>query len=404
MKVLQINTVYRAGGSTGRIVYDLKEILIRAGIDAYVAFGYEYSSTSDTNTFKMETIPELKINILKTRVFAHHGFYNKKQTLRLLKYVDQIKPDIIHLHNIHNHYVNVQMLFNYIKEKNIPIVWTLHDCWSFTGWCAYFDYVGCDRWKKGCGNCPNKKAYPYTWFFDRSAKNYQDKKATFLGVKNMIIVPPCRWLEGLVKQSFLGGYPTRVIYNGIDLNVFKHIEGDFRERKKIGGKKIILSVAMGLSKRKGVDHIYKLAEMIDSENEIIVMVGLSKEQISSLPSGIVGIERTNSEKELAEIYSAADVFINPTFEDNYPTTNLEAIACGTPVVTYRTGGSPESVFEGCGEVVNKGDLDAFYKAIKYVLSRGKNSQRCREVAEKHFDKNKCFQQYIDLYREIEVSK
>jgi len=404
MKVVQINHVYKNGGSTGRIVYDLQQLMLEKGLDSYVAFGYEYSSTDGKNTYLMESIPELKMSILKTRLFAHHGFYNQKQTKKLLKWLDDINPNVIHLHNIHGHYVNVKMLFDYIKEKNIPVVWTLHDCWSFTGWCAYFDYVGCGRWKIGCGDCPNKKAYPYSWFFDRSKKNYIEKRESFTGVKQLILVPPCKWLENLVKQSFLKDYPTRVIYNGIDLSVFRPRESEFRQRVGVGDKKIILSVAMGLSKRKGVDHIYKLAEMIDHEREIIVMVGLSKEQVAKQPVGIIGVERTSSPQELAEIYSAADVFINPTFEDNYPTTNLESIACGTPVVTYHTGGSFESVFEGCGEVIDKGDLEAFYVAVERVLSNGKNIQRCREIAEKHFDKIKCFQQYVDLYREIGVKE
>ena len=404
MKVVQINHVYKNGGSTGRIVYDLQRISVKQGIDAYVGFGYEYSLTNEINTFRIESIPELKINILKTRLLAKHGFYNKMETKRLLMWLDSIKPDVIHLHNIHGHYLNAEMLFNYIKLNSIPVVWTLHDCWSFTGWCAYFDFVQCEQWKTGCGNCPNRHEYPYTWFFDRSKSNYVNKKAIFTSVKKMIIVPPCRWLEGLVHQSYLSLYPTKVIYNGVDLNVFKPTQSEIRGKIGIGSRKMILSVAMGLSKRKGIEHIFKLAEMIDKSQQVIVMVGLSKDQITSLPFGIIGIERTNSPQELAAIYSAADVFINPTFEDNYPTTNLEAIACGTPVVTYRTGGSPESIYDGCGEIVDKGDLIAFFKAVERILQRGKGSQRCLEVAVEHFDKNKCFQKYIELYREIGEKK
>ena len=400
MKVVQINTVYKNGGSTGRIVYDLKGISETKGIESYVAFGYEYSPTNDKNTFRMESIPELKFSILQTRLFAHHAFYNKHHTVKLIKWLDTIHPDVIHLHNLHNHYINVQFLFEYIKEKNIPVVWTLHDCWSFTGWCAYFDYSNCNKWMTGCGDCPNMHCYPYTWFFDRSKKNYIEKKNTFTGVKNLVLVSPCNWLAELLSESFLSDYPVRVIRNGIDLSVFSPTAGDFREKYNLSDKKIILSVTMELEKRKGVEDIYKLAQMIDNEKEKIVMVGLTKSQIKTLPSGIIGIPKTNSPMELAKIYSAADVFINPTLEDNYPTTNLEAIACGTPVVTYKTGGSPESVFEGCGEVVDKGNIDMLYAAINSVLKKGKNTAHCKEIADMYFDKKKCFEKYIELYREL----
>lgn len=399
MKILQINTVYKTGGSTGRIVYDLQQIS-QENMESYVAFGYGKGFYHGKNIFKIESILELKINILKTRLFAHHGFYNQIQTKRLLNYINEIKPDIIHLHNLHNHYVNVKMLFDYIKFNNTPIIWTLHDCWSFTGWCAYFDFIDCDRWKRGCANCPNKREYPYTWFFDRSRKNYAEKKACFQNVQNLMIVTPSNWLDGLVKQSFLSEYPIQVIHNGIDLSVFKPMKSEFKEKYGISSKKMILAVSMGLSKRKGIAHIYKLAKMFDQEKQVIVIVGLSKKQIDFLPKGILGVPRTNSSQELAKIYSAADVFINPTLEDNYPTTNLEAIACGTPVVTYCTGGSPESVFEGCGEVVDKGNCLDFYKAVKRVLKKGKDVAHCVEIAKLHFDKNNCFQQYIALYRKM----
>ncbi len=399
MKVLQINTVYKTGGSTGRIVYDLQQFS-QENMESYVAFGYGKSFTHDKNTFKMESILELKINILKTRLFAHHGFYNQIQTKRLLNYINKIKPDIIHLHNLHNHYVNVKMLFDYIKSNNVPVIWTLHDCWSFTGWCAYFDFIDCDRWKRGCANCPNKNEYPYTWFLDRSSKNYAEKKACFQNIQKLMIVTPSNWLDGLVKQSFLSEYPIQVIHNGIDLSIFKPMESKFKKKYGINSKKMILAVSMGLSKRKGIAHIYKLAEMFDQEKQVIVIVGLSKKQIDFLPKGILGVPRTNSSQELAKIYSAADVFINPTLEDNYPTTNLEAIACGTPVVTYRTGGSPESVFEGCCEVVDKGNFLDFYKAVNCVLKKGKDIAHCVEIAKLHFDKNNCFQQYIALYRKM----
>lgn len=400
MRILQINHVYKNGGSTGRIVYDLKNIIEAEKDEAYVAFGYEYKRTNDSHTYKIETIPELKVNILKTRIFAEHGFYNTVETKRLIKWINGIKPDVIHLHNIHGHYINIAILFDYIKENNIPVVWTLHDCWPFTGWCAYFDFVQCRKWITGCSECPSKHDYPYSWFLDRSKENYKRKKECFLGVKNLTVVTPSNWLACLVKQSFLKEYPVKVINNGIDITTFHPVESDFRERYKIFDRKIILAVSMGLEKRKGIKYIFNLADMIDDKKAVVVIVGVGKEQMGSVPSNIICIEKTSNVHELAEAYSAADVFINPTLEDNFPTTNLEAMACGTPVVTFDTGGSPESVREKCGRIVEKGNMEEFYSAVMNTLDNKSYSDTCIQNVAENYEKKKCFNKYIELYRQI----
>ena len=343
MKILQINTVFKNGGSTGRIVYELKNIAEANGDEAYVAFGYEYQKTYDLNTFKMESIPRLKFSILQTRLFAGHGFYNKRETRKLIQWMDNIKPDLIHLHNLHGHYINVELLFNYIKNKKVPVVWTLHDCWAFTGWCAYFDYIGCQKWKDQCGQCPNKKEYPFSWFLDNSKNNHQKKKKCFQDVENLTIVTPSKWLKSLVKDSFLKDYNTMVIHNGIDLKVFYPRNNSIKNKLNINNRKMILAVAMGMSKRKGIQYIYELSNKIDTHKEILVVVGIKKAQSSHISSNFIGIPEIHDRNRLVELYSAADVFINPTLEDTFPTTNLEALACGTPVVTFQTGGSPESV-------------------------------------------------------------
>lgn len=397
MKVLQINAVYKNGGSTGRIVYDLKGISEQYGIESYVAFGYEYQRTHDKNTYKIESIPELKFSILETRMFGRHGFYNIGSTKKLIRWISDIKPDLIHLHNLHCHYMNVDILFNYIKEQKIPVVWTLHDCWSFTGWCAHFDYAGCEKWKSHCGKCELKHSYPFTWFFDRSSELYDKKKKAFCGVDNLTIVTPSQWLANKVKDSYLRNYPVRVINNGIDMNVFKPLKTDFREKHNLAGKKIVLAIANGFSKNKGIDLILKLPDELP-EDYVVVIVGADP----SLCKGFKGIviNRTNNVQELARIYSAADVFINPTLEDTFPTTNLEALACGTPVVTYRAGGSPESLTKETGVVIDKGDEKSFVEAIQNLNKTKVISEKCREHATHCFNKMDRYNDYIELYKRV----
>lgn len=400
MKILQINTFYKAGGSTGRIVYDLSQEINKKN-EAFVAFGYEYTKTNDAKTYKIESIINLKTSILKTRVFGKHGFYNKFVTWKLIKWIEKTDPDVIHLHNLHNHYINVKQLFDFIKIKKYKVVWTLHDCWSFTGWCAYFDYVKCDKWKTKCHQCPSLRNYPYTWFFDRSEELYNSKKEVFQGVDDLTIITPSKWLKDLVGKSFLQEYPTEVINNGVDLSVFKHIESDFRDKYDLVGKKIVLGMAMKMNKRKGVEFLQKLPNMLD-ENHVLVLVGLSKDQIKDLKGNCIGIEKTSSVEKLVEIYSSADVFVNLTLEDNFPTTNLEALACGTPIVSFNTGGSPESIDISVGEVVEKGNIDEVIKSIERITKKPKTfySTACREKAEINYDNNKQYAKYIELYGKV----
>lgn len=397
MKVLQINAVYKNGGSTGRIAYDLKNVSEKDGIEAYVAFGFEYEKTSDLNTYKIESIPELKFSILQTRLFGMHGFYNISSTKRLISWISEIKPDLIHLHNLHCHYMNIDLLFRYIKANNIPVVWTLHDCWAFTGWCAHFDYVGCEKWKTHCHSCELKHSYPFTWFFDNSEELYDKKKNVFCGVDNLTIVTPSNWLASKVKDSFLKDYSTVVINNGIDLNVFKPLKTDFRNKYKLNGKKIVLAIANGFSKNKGIDFILKLPDVLPNDH-VVVIVGADPSLCKEF-NGIV-INRTNNVQELASIYSAADVFINPTLEDTFPTTNLEALACGTPVITYRAGGSPESIIAGTGIVIDKGNEEEFVDAIIGLNKTEKISTACRQHAERCFDKIDRYYDYIELYKSV----
>lgn len=402
MKVVQINTFFRTGGSTGKIVYELKEASQKIGYDAFVAYGYGYNPKMEHDIYRIENKFELTLSKLKTRLLAKHGFYNIRETKRLIKWLEEVNPDVIHMHNLHNHYLNVELLFEYIKKRKIPVVWTLHDCWSFTGWCAYFDYTNCDRWKTLCKNCPNKHEYPFTWFFDRSSLNYIKKKHIFNGVENLTIVTPSKWLSNLVKQSYLQNYKVRVIQNGVDLDIFKPTDSDFRKKYDIGNKIIVLALAMNMSKRKGIDYILQLANKLDQEKFVLIAVGVDESQKKSFNKNIICIGRTSNQTELAAIYSAADVFINPTLEDNFPTTNLESLACGTPVVTFSTGGSPESVDSYTGEVVEKGNLEDLYEAVLRVAHKGKEFYRdnCIKKVERYYSKEIYTQKYLELYKEI----
>lgn len=398
MRVLQINSVCGVG-STGRICTDLADTLAANGHECLIAFGREAAPVKFSKYgFRICSDLDVRLDGLRTRIFDSAGFGNRKSTKLLIKKIEDWNPDVIHLHNLHGYYLNVEVLFNYLKKTNIPIVWTLHDCWAFTGHCVYFDYVGCDKWKTGCHHCPQKSIYPASFVMDNSRGNYQQKKKLFTSVNNMTIVTPSRWLASLVEQSFLAKYPVQVIHNGIDLNVFKPTPSAFRKQYGLEEKHIILGAANKWDKRKGLDSFVRLSEMLD-EGYQIILVGPTKAQIKALPAKIIGIERTNSVMELAEIYSAADVFVNPTLEDNFPTTNLESLACGTPVITYNTGGSPECVNEEVGIVVEKGNVAALRDAIECIaMNKRFDSARCVEWAKLNFDKTEQYKEYVITYQ------
>ena len=422
MKILQINTFYLYG-STGRIVYDLAQVQERSCMESYVVYGTNTSAndfySKAQNIYRLQGPFRRKLNILRTRLFEHHGFYNEEETRRLIDISNKVRPDIIHLHNIHNHYVHVGMLFDYIKKHNIPVVWTLHDCWPFTGHCAYFDYANCDKWKTMCHACPSIHDYPPTWFFDKSSRNYKDKRTTFSGVNNLMLVTPSKWLADLTRDSFLNKYPVRVINNGVDTQKFKPLRVNIKNRLGIEGKKMLLAMATTFDRRKGTLYLKQLPGMLNYD-EVLVLVGLGKEQLGQFDMPrCIGVGRTTSVEELAAYYATADVFVNPTLEDNFPTTNIEALACGTPVVTFNTGGSIESVLDGesvvcenetiytsVGAVAPKGDIQALLAAVRKILAKDKSAFRdtCRLKAEERYEKNKQYLKYIELYNEIYAGK
>ena len=390
MKVLMINSVCGIR-STGRICTDIAQVLENQGHECKIAYGREIVPEKyEKYSYRIGTNLDVKVHAGLSRIFDNAAFHSKRVTKKLIKWIQEYNPDVIHLHNLHGYYLHVGELFRYLKTCNKKIIWTLHDCWVFTGHCAHFDFVGCEKWKTGCFDCPQKNRYPKSVLKDCSKRNYYRKKQLFTGIPDLTIVTPSKWLGELVKQSFLKEYPVEVIYNGIDLEVFKPTESDFRERYNIEDKTLILGVASAWDDRKGLEDFIQLSKLLKEEYRI-VLVGVSDEQKKALPPNVIGITRTNNIKELAEIYTAADVFVNLTYEDNYPTVNLEAQACGTPVITYKTGGSVESV--SVESVVKKGDLATLIEILQ------KKEERISFSVGEHFNKIVAVAQYTRLYEE-----
>lgn len=401
MKILQINTVLHTG-SIGRIAEELGQSILENGYDSYLAYG-RYARESKSKLIRIGSDFDFKCHGMETRLFDNHGLASRKATRTFIEEIKRINPDIIHLHNIHGYYLNYPLLFDYLAEVNIPVVWTLHDCWTLTGHCTHFDSINCQRWKTGCFDCPQKNEYPISFVLDHSKKNWDLKKYYFNKVRNLTIVPVSDWLSSLLKHSYLSDKNSCRIYNGVDLNSFQNADRlRLVEKYKLDKKQILLGVTGVWNNKKGLSDFKQLDERINHNDYQMILVGLTPKQIESLPKSIIGVSRTESVQELAEFYSLADLFLNLTYEDTFPTTNLEALACGTPVLTYNTGGSVEAVTPKTGFIVEQGDLEAVLDAISIVSKNGKAyySSACRGRAEECYDKNVVYQKYIDLYRQL----
>jgi putative colanic acid biosynthesis glycosyltransferase len=397
LKILQVNTVCGVG-STGRIATGISEVCRKKGVKNYIAYGH--GKTTFPYSYRIgKDFDHYTHNIL-SRLSCRQGNFSHRATIKFLTWVEEFQPDIIHLHNLHGNYINIDLLFNYIKSKKIPCVWTLHDCWSFTGKCVCFDYVDCYKWREGCYSCSQIKSYPKSLFLDNSKTEYQKKKNLFCSIDNLTVITPSRWLASLVKESYLGKYPVKVINNGIDLNIFKPVKSDWINKYNLENKFVVLGVASVWGERKGFKYFLRLAESLN-DNQQVILVGLNEKQKNTIPSNIIGISRTNNTKELAEIYTTADVFVNPTLEDNFPTTNIESLACGTPVITFNTGGSSESIDDTCGIVVKKEDFLGLFNAIEYVRQqRPFNSEECIRRASKLYGQDDRYADYLAVYKQI----
>lgn len=394
-KLLQIDSCLNML-STGRITESIGKLAIEKGWDCYIVHGARYARPGSC-MHSIQAVSKVGeyAHFAESLLFDNHGLASRRATKAVIEQIKQIQPDLIQLHCVHGYYMNYKLLFEYLNTTHIPVVWTFHDCWAFTGHCAHFVTAGCEKWKTGCFDCPLKGDYPKS-FIDKSKRNYELKKSLFAGNKNLHIVSVSEWLADLTRESFLKDKNIHVIHNGVDLKVFypREVEKSTRVR--------VLGVSGVWNKDKGLYDFFKLSGLLDKEQFEIVLIGLTKEQLKDLPDGIIGIERTNSVSELAEYYSSADVFVNPTYADSFPTVNMEALACGTPVITYRTGGSPEIIDDNTGIVIKQGDLDGLVEAINSISEKDKDLYKdaSRQRAQKLFDKDKCFKEYLDLYERL----
>lgn len=398
MRVLQLNT-FCGVKSTGRIACEIAKLVAEDGGECRIGYGIPgVSNDAESFAWRIGSPFERKIHAVIRKLLDAEGYGSYFATQKFIRDLKQWKPDLIHLHNLHGCYLHLPTLFRFLIKANVPVVWTLHDCWPFTGHCAYFDFCGCEQWKQQCSHCPQQKSYPICIGLDGSKRNHRMKKKWFSKLQNMTFVAPCKWMLMPLKQSFLGKNPAKVIVNGVNLNDFSPVQSDLRNRYGLENCKVCLSVASEWDHRKGLSYLIKAAENMGEAYRFVV-IGLEEEQIAALPKSMIGISRTAHVDELAQWYTAADCFVNPTLEDNMPMVNLEALACGTPVVTFATGGCPEAVDETCGIVVPQRDLNALCDAIEKAASGVFTTEACIRRAQ-GFDSKKTFQAYLNLYKEL----
>lgn len=401
MNVLQVNTVY-PNGSTGRITAAIATYTAaQPHTRAMVAFGVGEEVRADSLcALRIGTPWERKIHGAKRKLFDAEGYGSRRATRKLIRLCENTNVDVVHLHNLHGCYIHLKSWFGYLQKANIPVVWTLHDCWAVTGHCAHFDFCGCMQWKTLCRSCPQKHEYPECIGFSGSKRNYRMKERLFTSLPKLTLAAPSQWIQTITAQSYLQKYPARVVYNGVDTKVFQPTESDIRVKHHINGKKLLLFVASEWTERKGLLVIADLANRLDNTYQLAV-VGLKEAQIKDLPHNVLGVEHLSSAHDLCAWYTAADCFVNPTLEDTMPLVNLEALACGTPIAVFRTGGCPEVVTDACGMVVPKNDANALAEAVQLICAKPKTSyhKACIEQAAR-FSMDKTIQSYYQLYQEV----
>ena len=389
-------------GSTGTIAETIGNYIIKERWVSYIAHG-RFPRKSNSRLIKIGNNIDLLFHGLITRFFDMHGLGSKRATKKFIKEIEKIKPDIIHLHHIHGYYINWTILFKFLKKSNIPVVWTFHDCWAFTGHCCHFDYIECDKWIKGCYHCPQIREYPKSFIIDRSKKNYNQKKHFFTSLNNLNIVSVSNWLDNLVAKSFFKNTNHLFIYNGIDTDLFKPTNDNnrFRQHKGIDNKFIILGVATTWNNRKGLDDFIQLSKFL-KHDEVIVLVGLKKSQIEKLPNNIIGLTRTENRQELSKIYSTANVFVNLSVEETFGLTTAESMSCGTPVIVYNSTASPELICNQTGIVIPKNNILKLVEAISIIKDKEKlqYSNHCRARALELFNQSNNIEKYINLYKSI----
>ena len=398
MKIVEINgTNY---SSTGNIALNIAKMARSEGFEVYTCCKNSLKSSQFKydNQIVIGSRYERLISEQLAQLSGLSGSFNWLGTKQFINKLEEIKPDLVHLHIMHDTYINLEMLFKYLSVNKIPVVWTFHDCWAFTGKCPYFEMDRCDKWKSGCYKCPQVKKYPESYFMDMTKPLWKKKNRMFNSLDNLTIVTPSKWLSDYVKESFLKSHDLRVINNGINLEVFKPVESDFRKKYNVEDKYLLLGVGYNWSPRKGLDSFIELSKRLDDRFRI-VLVGTNDKIDEMLPDNIISIHRTYNQAELIEIYSACDLFVNPTMEENFPTVNIESLACGLPVITYNTGGSPEIIDETCGKVIDKGNIDKLYEGIMDIYKHPFDKSCCLKRSQL-YNMNDKFEEYVRLYKEI----
>ena len=406
-KLLQINATVNSG-STGKIAEQIGQYAIKHGWESYIAYARK-ANKSSSHLIKIGNKSNIILHGIFNRIFDNQGLSSRQSTKVLIRKIEKINPDIIHLHNIHGYYLNFPILFDYLASKNIPVCWTLHDCWTITGHCAYFSYINCNKWKTLCHNCPQKQNYPKSYIFDRSKKNYIEKKEYFTKLNNISIITVSEWLHKIISESFFYKYNIKTIKNGIDLNVFtpknKTTKDKIIEKYNLKNKIILLGVANVWEKRKGLYDYIELASKLKEKYQI-ALVGVTNQQKKNLPDNIIGINRTENQKELAALYSLARIVLNLSYEETFGMTTVEGFACGTPSIVYNTTASPELISKDTGFIVEPRDFNKIIECIDFICSKGKDFYltSCRNRAEKFYNKEEKIKEYFSLYTQILTEK
>lgn len=396
-KILLIN-VTCGQGSTGRIVTGIYDELSRRGHTCMAAYG-RGTAPEGYRAYRIGSELDVRIHGVLSRITDRHGFYSTRATKQFIEKIKEFGPDIVHMHNIHGYFLNVKLLFEFLKDSGIQVIWTLHDCWSFTGHCTHFEYTGCEKWQSGCCNCQQLKEYPKSILMDSSVKNHKQKRELFTSIDNLFLVTPSVWLKEKVQQSYMGKYPITTVPTGINLQVFRPTKSSLRDKYNLGDKFVVLGVANPWRERKGLLEFIKLSKLLDDRYKI-VMLGLKPGQMKKLPKNIIALGRTDSIEEMAQWYSTSDAYVNLTFEDTFPTTNIEALACGTPVVTYKVGGSPESLDETCGVAVSKGNIEDVVAALDSIRNGKDLSSECVSRAALYSSESRFSQYFEEVYAQF----
>ena len=385
---------------------EIGDLAMAHGWESYIAYSRGRDGVPECTSQLMPVGSRLSVawHGLMTRLMDRHGLASSQATREFIREVDALRPDVIHIHNLHGYFLNYRLLFDYLSHQEVPVIWTVHDCWLYTGHCYHYAFAGCSGWQTGCGHCPQQREFPASWIVDRSHRNYIDKQRAFTSLprERFMLIPVSHWMEGEMRHSFLKDCCMRVIHNGIDTETFSPQQGsEILDQYGLRGKQVLLGVASIWSREKGLEDFIRMADML-REDERIVLVGIDEKTARKLPPKVIPIRRTANVHQLAQLYSAATAFVNPTWQDNYPTVNLEAISCGTPVVTYRTGGSPESITDATGIVVPQGNIGDMLAAVRQIEARGKAAfaTPCRDYALAHFRKEDRYMDYIRLYDEV----